>query len=98
MSHHHHTHLADLANGDPFRVQLAAELAEIRAKQQEQAVDIKELRGLLEAWRSAKGAIRVLGWIGAVSKWIAGAGIGLGLLWAAIKTIIHLMTVADSRP
>jgi len=93
-----HPPLADLANGDPFRVQLAAELAEIRTNQHEQAIDIKEMRDLLSAWRSAKGAVKVLGWVGAIAKWIAGVGIGLGLLWAAAKTFVHLMTVADTRP
>jgi len=98
MIDHGYQQLADLANGDPFRVQLAAELAEIRERQREQAADTKELCGLLEAWRSAKGAIRVLVWVGAVAKWIAGVGLGLTLLWAAAKAFVHLMTVADSRP
>lgn len=100
MSHPHPEHppLADLAGGDPFRVQLAAEMAALRQSQDDIAADVRELRGLLEAWRSAKGAIRVLGWIGAVAKWVGGVGVGLGLLWAALKAIIHLMSVADSRP
>lgn len=100
MSHPHPEHppLADLAGGDPFRVQLASDVAAIRQSQDELAADVKEMRGLLEAWRSAKGAIRVLGWVGTAAKWVGYVAVGFGLLLAAAKTLVHLMTVADSRP
>lgn len=47
--------------------------------------DIAELRDLLAAWRSAKGAIRVIQLFGALVKWCAVIGGSTALLWYSIK-------------
>jgi hypothetical protein len=97
MTDHEHRPLAELAGNDPFRVQLAADMTRIREVQEQQAVDIKEMRGLLEIWRAGKGAVRVLAWIGVVMKWIGAVGVGAGLLYAGVRGALHLIAAADAR-
>ena len=46
---------------------------------------ITNTEGLLTAWNSALGTIRVLAVIGEIFKWISGIVVGLGIFWTLIS-------------
>lgn len=46
------------------------------------ATDTSEL---LELFRTAKGGFKVVGWLGFVLKWLAGVGVAVLALYAAIQ-------------
>ena len=41
--------------------------------------------GLLAAWNSALGTIRVLTVIGSIIKWLSGVAVGLGIFWTLLS-------------
>ena len=47
--------------------------------------NIANTEGLLTAWNSAIGTIRVLTVVGAIIKWISGVVVGLGIFWTLIS-------------
>ena len=44
----------------------------------------QNIQEMLDIWRSTKGFMRVLGWIGFGVKWLAVTGGAIALVWAAI--------------
>lgn len=54
---------------------------EQKALQEEQAVELKKVAEILEAWDNAKGFVKTVRLIGEVSKWIVAAGAAVGIIW-----------------
>ena len=52
--------------------------------QQEQLYEM--VKELVDIYRSAKGFVRVLGWVGVVVKWTAAIGIPIGAFFYFLKT------------
>lgn len=46
----------------------------------------KDVRDLVEAWRTAQGIVRVVRTIGNVAKWIAGVVAAMAAFWFILKT------------
>lgn len=65
-----------MSNIDPTEFHaLRNELRELR----------RDVKDLVEAWRTAQGIVRVVRLIGAVAKWLAGVGAAFAALWAMLK-------------
>jgi len=47
-------------------------------------------RQVVEVGKDIVSAMRVLGWVGKLFKWIASIGAGFAAIWAAIKFGLHL--------
>lgn len=59
-------------------------LAESNAREIGEArLELAEMRGLLDAWRNARGAIRTLTFISATARWLAwvGGSIAVFIFW-----------------
>jgi len=44
----------------------------------------QNVQELLDLWKSAKGFVRVVGWIGFAIKWLAVTGGAVAVVWAAV--------------
>ena len=62
---------------------IEAELAKIKASATKVETNTEEILSIFNSW---KGAMRVLGWLGAVFKWASLVGSPLGALYWWMKT------------
>lgn len=78
--------LYQLSAGEKRMNGLDSRIAENTRLTQELKADTGEL---LDIFKSIKGGIRVIGWIGAAAKWVGGL-LGAALaIWAFIQSITH---------
>lgn len=45
----------------------------------------KDVKDLVDAWRTAQGIVRVVRLVGGVAKWLAGVVAACAALWAMVK-------------
>lgn len=70
---------------DELRAESAETRAELKKNSETTAKIEKMTEEMVDLFAAAKGAFKVLGWIGSGVKWTAGIAAALGALWLLVR-------------